>query len=451
MTVLISMLLFAVFTLEYLAVKLGVINRFATLIPEVLLLGIAIVVVGSALAKRRWDQPLSYVVLFGVLLLIGMVGAVAEQVAPGPLVAGFRTYFKFVPLLFIAAAYRFSTKELYRIIGVFLFLVTIQVPIAFYQRFVQFSASMHTGDPVTGTVSTSSALTVVLCIAIAIIMTLYVNRKLSFPVTATLFLYFAAPTAINETKATLLLLPLATVGPFLFAKNVKDKWKLATPVFVLCGVGLMGFAVVYNMLSEARWWAWSSRDISDFISTGHFQTYLYRGASSDYVPDVIGRVDSIILPVQVLAENWMQLLFGLGPGNVSAAFLPGMDGAYYEQYQRYGVGMTSIGYIIWELGLLGLLVYVGLFVVMWKNARALAKSKLELHWLGGWWSVCVILFFLGFFYKDLLRFDEMGFLIFFFGGVVSALKNYMAESAATVSRSRPAVARKKLTLAGQVS
>jgi hypothetical protein len=450
MTVLLSGLLVAVFFLEYLANNLGVISRYATLIPEAFMVIVAIAVVGLALAKRRWEQPRSYAVIIVIMLLVGLISAVAEQVAPGPLVAGLRTYFKFVPLLFLAAAYQFNRKEIHVLLGTFLFLAAIQVPIAFFQRFVQFAARMHTGDPVSGTVSTSSALTVVLCIAIAIIITLYVNRKMSFPLAATLTLYFAAPTAINETKATLVLLPLATLGPFVFAQNVQNKWRLAAPVLGICIAGLVGFAAVYNILIEARWWA--GRDIGDFITTGHFQTYLYRGASSDYVPNVIGRLDSIILPIQVLSENWMQLLFGLGPGNVSPAFLPGMEGAYYEEFRRYGLGMTSIGNIIWELGLLGLTVYGILFYYLWRYARLVAKSASDLKWIGEWWSVCVVLLGISLFYKDLMKFDEIGFLLALFGGIVGSMHVRMA--AGTVEEETPLRKLKpppKLQLAGTMT
>ena len=157
MKVLISLLLVSIFTLEYLAVKLGVISRYLTLIPDMLSVIILLLVIARSLVSKRWQQPVKYRILLVAFILIWMVSAVAESVAPGVLINGMRDYFKFFPLLFLPAVYQFSSRDLVTIIGTFLFLVAVQVPIAFYQRFVQFAGSMHTGDPITGTVTTSTS------------------------------------------------------------------------------------------------------------------------------------------------------------------------------------------------------------------------------------------------------------------------------------------------------
>jgi len=450
MKVLISLLLVSIFTLEYLAVKLGVISRYLTLVPDIFSLVILLLVIGRSLVSKRWQQPVKYRILLIAFILIWMVSAVAESVAPGVLINGMRDYFKFFPLLFLPAVYQFSNRDLVTIIGTFLLLAAVQVPIAFYQRFVQFAGSMHTGDPITGTVTTSSALTIVLCMAIAAVMTLYVNRKINFSIAAMLFVYFVAPTTINETKATIILMPIATIGPFLLVRGVTDKWKKVVPVLVLCTVGVVAFVAVYNTLIEARWWG-GGHQLGAFFTEGHAENYLYRGVSGDAPPHIIGRLDSIVLPVSILSDNWMQLLFGLGPGNVSPAFLPGMEGEYFEQYREYGVTITSVGKLIWELGILGVLAYACFFIYMWRDARFLAKSNMDMKWLGEWWSVCTLIVALGLFYKNILNFNEIAYLMFFFTGVVAAQRMQAhsevvgsSEIAKTREASKP-----KLVLAGR--
>ncbi len=425
---LLCLLLVSIFSLDYLAKKLGVISKFAALLPEVISVLILILVLGQALVTRRWSQPVKYVIFAFVLILICLIGAVAETVAPGPLVAGLRDYFRFVPLLFLPAAFVFSNRDLYKILGTFLFLAAVQVPIAFYQRFVQFAASMHTGDPVTGTVTTSSSLTIVLCLAIACVLTLYIYKRISFSVAALAFGWLAAPTLINETKATLIILPLATIGPFLLAKGVDGKWRRFLPIMGLCIAGLFAFVVVYNTLIENRWWGGASQ-LDEFFTEGHVEHYLYRGGSTDTPPEHVGRFDSIAFPVIILSDDWMQLMFGLGPGNVSPAFLPGMEGEYFEKYKGFGFGKTSIGNLLWELGIAGLSAFLWLFVVMWRDARYLARVDSDRQWLGAWWSACLLILFFGLLYKDILRFSETAAMLLFFSGV-------MASSAALVRSSR---------------
>ena len=254
MTTLVSLLLVSIFTLEYLAVKLELVSRYVILVPEVFSLLICLLIVGRSVVLRRWEQPVRYVWLLAAFILVFMIGVVAQAVDPGPLVAGLRDYFKFLPVLFLPAVYRFSDRQLRIFLGIFLLMAALQVPLAFFQRFVQFSDSMHTGDGITGTVTTSNSLTLVLCLAITLIMTLYVHRKITLSLALVLFCYLAAPTAINETKATLLLLPIATLGPFFLARGVEGKWRKAVPVLGICVFAMVGFAIVYNILIEARWW-----------------------------------------------------------------------------------------------------------------------------------------------------------------------------------------------------
>ena len=441
MTTLLSLLLVSAFTADYFAIKLDVIPRAFTLVPEALAVIIALVVVGRGVMLRKWDQPPKFAWTVIAFILVCMIGVVAETVDPGPLVLGMREYFKFIPLILLPAVYRFSDKQLKVFLGVFMFFATVQVPLAFFQRFVQFSDRMHTGDPVTGTVTTSSALTIVLCIAIALVMTLYVHRKISLSLALVLFCYYAAPTSINETKATLLLLPAATLGPFLLVKGVKSKWRMAVPVMGLCVFGLVAFATVYNSLIEARWWG--GRNIGDFITTGHYETYLYRGTDASQVPTQVGRLDSMILPVNILSENWMQLIFGLGIGNVSPSSIPGMAGAYADTYGAYGFGRTAIGNLIWEVGLAGLIVYLFLFWFIWREARRYSASSDDYRWVGTWWSVCTVILFLGLAYKSILSFNELGYMLFFWSGLLAS-RNFLLKSTAGAENTKRSTPRLKL-------
>jgi hypothetical protein len=346
-----------------------------------------------------------------------MIGVVAEAVDPGPLIAGLRTYFKFLPLLFLPAVYTFSDKQLKILLGVFLLLAGLQVPLAFFQRFVQFSDAMITGDPITGTVSTSSSLSIVLCIAIALVMTLYVYRKIALSLALVLFCYLAAPTAINETKATLLFLPLAILGPFVLARGVERKWRKAIPVFSICILGLVSFAAIYNTMIEARW---GGTEINEFISGAHYESYLYRGVQPGGDTKNIGRLDSMILPVSISSDDYMQLMFGLGIGNVSPSSLPGAEGAYFEMASEYGFGRTAIGNILWETGVAGLALHLLWFVFWWHDSRRWAVADDDNGWYGTWWSICIVIVLLGLTYKSIMNFDELGYLLFLWSGIVAS-------------------------------
>jgi hypothetical protein len=445
-TVLIALLIVSIFTLDYLAVKLEVISRFATLVPDIIAMFIALIIVGRILVTRQWEQPKDYLWLIVAFIFICLIGIVAESVAPGVIVSGIRNYFKFIPLLFLPAVYSFTDRQKHIVIGTFLFVACVQVPLAFFQRFVQFAHRMHTGDPVTGTVSTSSSLTLILCVAIALVITLYLHRKMGLMVTLILFAFLAAPTALNETKAIILLLPVATLLPFVLASGVEDKWRRLMPVLGLCVAGIVAVGITYNLLSEYRWW--QERNIFEFLTSGEFSGYLYRGAEAGGgSSQLIGRLDSIILPFQVLGENWMQMLFGVGIGNATPAFIDQLSGAYAVEFAYYGFNVTSIGNILWEVGIAGLLFYVILLLFVFRDARRWSKGGEKESWIGTWWAVSIWILLPALAYKPILIFNETASLLFFWSGLCAAeawrMKN---RKSVTSAPERPI-----LVLAGQES
>ena len=419
MTLLLSLLVISTFTLDYFAVKLGVISNYFTLIPEFISILVALVVVGRSVVLRNWEQPTRYVWFLVAFFLVCMIGAVAEAVDPGPLIFGFRNYFKFFPLLLLPAVYNFSDKQLRYVLGTYLLLAALQVPLAYFQRFVQFSDKMHTGDPITGTVTVSSSLTMVLCLAIALVITLYIHRKIALSLTLVLFCFLVAPTAINETKATVLLLPAATLGPFFLARGVEKKWRKAVPILGICVFGLVTFAAVYNTLIAARW---GGTGVTDFFSGAGYEAYLYRGTEEGDFIHSIGRLDSIILPIEVLSDKWMQIMFGLGIGNLSPSSLPGMAGAHVEMGRDLGYGMTAIGNLVWETGLIGLVLYLLLFYMIWRDTRRCASidTELDTSWYSTWWSTCILIFVFGLVYKSVLQLNELGYMVFFWSGVMAS-------------------------------
>jgi len=255
--------------------------------------------------------------------------------------------------------------------------------------------------------------------------------------------YLAAPTAINETKASVLLLPIAILGPFVLARGVEGKWRKAAPVLGICVFSLVAFAAVYNIMIEARW---EGMPVDEFFIFGQWQTSLYRGVevSGSYVYH-IGRLDSIILPIVILSDNWLQLFFGLGVGNLSTSFLPGIEGEYFE-YRYYGFGMTTVGNLLWEMGVVGLALYLLLFVFIWRDSRRYAITDEDSRWYGAWWSICIVIFAFGLIYKSILNFNELGYMLFFWSGIIASRSwrlRYPADSTA-ISQATP-----RLQIAGR--
>jgi hypothetical protein len=128
----------------------------------------------------------------------------------------------------------------------------------------------------------------------------------------------------------------------------------------------------------------------------------------------------MILPVSVMSEDWMQVLFGLGIGNVSPSSISGMEGAYVDLGQQLGYGMTAIGDLLWETGIVGTVVYLFMFIQIWRSTRRCGRldENSDSSWYSTWWSTCLLIFIFGLVYKSVLQLNELGYMVFFWSGVL---------------------------------
>src|SRR5690606_2105993 len=73
--------------------------------------------------------------------------------------------------------------------------------------------------------------------------------------------------------------------------------------------------------------------------------------------------DSIDAAVRQLSRDG-NLLLGVGIGNASLSFSEKLTGEYYKKHKNLAPGMVYLSTILWELGLVGVVVYGTLFLMM---------------------------------------------------------------------------------------
>jgi O-antigen ligase len=224
-----------------------------------------------------------------------------------------------------------------------------------------------------------------------------------------------ASTTINETKATLLLLPVALIVPaFLMGK--KDVLRRLLPLAAVGMLAITAFVGVYNYLIQFREYP---DPIGEFFSTSELRYYLYTGAANTDQP-YVGRLDSIELAIEHTSADPLKLAFGYGAGNVTDSFLPEFAGRYWEYYVRFGVGQTQVTQFLWEIGVVGLLAYLFLYYLVTRDALVLARSKDETADIGQLWVVAMIVMTFGLLYKSLLSMNDFGYLFWYFSGLVAS-------------------------------
>jgi hypothetical protein len=426
-------LLIQVLVVEYLIESRKLLHPYLILIPE-LLSAIAMLVVlvrlmGGARANFDWR----YGIFIVALLFTIVVGYMIQDVPDGAMLAGARSYFKFLPFFLLPAVHRFTAKQLHTQMMVVLVLALAQTPLAFYQRFVEFASSMHTGDPVKGTLTTSSAMSMFLVVVIAGAVVFYLRGRSSLRALVVLCAWLFLPTTINETKATLLLLPFALLVPAMLMPGKTRQLRKVAPVIAVGFVAVTAFVIIYNYLIQYREYA---GPISEYFTWDTLRYYLYTGAATTDEA-YIGRFDSIEIAFDHIGQDPLKLAFGYGAGNVSESFLPQFAGRYWSYFLRFGVGETQITTFLWEIGFVGFAVYLYLFAIVARDAVTLARSNDDAAPLGQIWAVAVIVMTFALIYKAVFAMNDFGYLFWYFSGVVASRAVAVRQAARKRVRQAP--------------
>src|SRR5690349_17137828 len=146
--------------------------------PE-LLSGLAmLIVLVRIMGGGRIAFDWRYGIFLAALLFTIVFGYMVQDVPDGAMLAGVRAYLKFVPFFLLPAVHRFTPRQLHVQLMVLFVIALGETPLALYQRFVEFGNDMHTGDPVKGTLTSSSALSMFMVAAIGAAVVFYVRGRL---------------------------------------------------------------------------------------------------------------------------------------------------------------------------------------------------------------------------------------------------------------------------------
>ncbi len=422
----VNLLIIAVFLSDFQdMVNVSAAFKAVAVSPE--LLSMAVLLCGLiyfCVVKRVVIVP-KYLWLLMFVSLYLLCNIALNSVPPGAIIGGLRRYLKFLPLFFFPLVYDFSDEEFLQKLKLILGLSLLQFPIAFAQRFV-LHTDLATGDVVRGTLASSGILSIYLNCVLAVLMAFYLRKKIPLflfvPIAFSLF----CPMLINETKSTLLLLPVAIFIPVLFVKVEKGKFKKVILISAISTVMMAAFITTYNHF----WGASQSEDnrIEIFLQK-RASGYLYKDLEAGSTDKEAGRLDSIAWAYEELSDDPMKLIFGLGMGNVGPSLISSFAGEYTKGYENYAVDMTTITYLMWEIGFFGIMLLLLFFLFLFWDSLSLRNSTNEVvSTVSTAWIAVVCLMTFSLIYKNLLTQNVLGFLFFLLSGyLVSKKADYEKE------------------------
>ena len=418
MKFIVILLFVSIFLVDYLFKELGVVSRHVALLPDLLSVLAMCLIVIRFLVTKQLEVHLKYWLFFAILGLHLFLGIILNTVSTGAVFSGLRTYFRYLPFFLVPAVYEFSNDDLKMQLKFLLMLALLQFPLVIYQRFFQY-AGKNSGDDIAGTLILSSHLSIVLISAMAITFAFYLKKRLSVKTLVVILILLFIPTTLNETKGSLFLMPLAVIIPAVLIGDVHRRFATVAPV-LLMGVLLFGaFVMLYNQsLGQTR-----DRSITEFFAEGGAKEYLYKEATGKgSVIEEIGRVDSMVLAFKKLSVDVGKLGFGLGIGNVSESFSKVLEGEYSKQYAHMLPQLTSVSFLLWETGLIGVILVVAGCYLVFADARYLSKSDSTYGALALGWAAIVGIYVVSLGYKNLVTPGVIGYSFWYFSGCVAAAR-----------------------------
>jgi cell division protein FtsW (lipid II flippase) len=210
-----------------------------------------------------------------------------------------------------------------------------------------------------------------------------------------LFFVLLFPTTIDETKATVVFLPLGLMMTIIAASPPGKRLKiLAGGTFLLAS-----FAAILIPIYAAM----NAHGITKERQEGLLEFFSDPKQVTTYLNDkkdiglgghrLVGRGTAIKFPLQYLARDPVHLAFGLGIGNASHSALgEAYTGEYYELFQYFVVSAAAA--FLLEIGVMGTALVLLLYWFVYSDALAVMKSDsdpltgaIAAGWIG---VVCVM-------------------------------------------------------------
>jgi hypothetical protein len=406
---------------DFLVRDVGALPTAAKLLPEAMTLLVMIYVLFAGINQKFRNVRATYWLLFALIAIVMICGALTSAVQPGPLVNGIRYYLRPMPFFLLPAVIAFTDTQLRQQLSLLAAICLLQLPLAAWQRLSLLAEHRTTGDPVYGTLMISSVMSMFLIGATCITLGLFLRNKISSRLFVLLFFLMLIPTTINETKGTLVLLPIALFVSLMLGSPPERRLKMlaAATGLLVCFVSI--YVPAYDYFNTKGADKHRLASLQDYFTDQEvLSDYLTKDAGVG-TRKPAGRIDSVSVPVQELSKDPVRLIFGLGIGNASHSNLGNQfTGRYFGLYGRY-TETTTAGALILETGVLGLVIVFMLYWLIFQDARVVAKFDNGYH--GGiaiGMLGITVLAALAMIYKPTYFFESLSYMYWYFAGTVAA-------------------------------
>ncbi len=300
------------------------------------------------------------------------------------IISGVKRYFQFWGLFFALAVVPFSRQMVNRWMLFFGVLMLFQLPATVMQRLLLVpylavvNANLEGFVPIDAVVGTfegaldgggaSSVLSLFLVLVIAWLLSARRDDAITPARFWTLLVLAALPLGLGETKIVIVLLPLAIAMVYLDLVVRRPGMFLLGTLFAV--IVTLGFAYIYFVVQVP-----DSRDMT--IAQRLQETVDYNFGNVGYFAGRgLNRFTAIVFWFR--EHGWndpVATIFGHGLGSAYGGDgTAPLTGHVNDRYPEKLIGQTSASSMLWDLGALGFLLFIGMFAAAWRTTHRLVAA-----------------------------------------------------------------------------
>ena len=324
---------------------------------------------------KKWkfySQDKIYKICFsftGLFLLNGIVSLLYNN---GSILLGLyelRNYYLFITLIISIFLYLPNNISSKLFIKLCVLICLLQIPLTFIQfilvQFFGLKITQSTLDMASGSFSGYEVLVYFICFTIAMVLSnqIFYKKKIFAGINNySLLIILLIPLLLSNSRSAV---GFATITIFLTLMRhiyYKDFRYFLKILFVLPFTIVLLSGLFYKFF-----WLPRNYDINEQLSPNYVIEYFFREAktvtSSDGARITMGRGRAVVEAFNLISNNFINLMFGMGPGATSEATFINKNGPYY-QYEGplAGINRNEVSKLLSETGFIGLSLYLLFFI-----------------------------------------------------------------------------------------
>jgi hypothetical protein len=394
----ILIILTGIFAFDWLASSVGVIPRQFSWVPEVTLMILSVKLVLSRMLTRKKLLKTPIDLTFLMVIVVGVIATIVHSAHPIVAVVGFRNYLKYMVMFYLIVNLGLDEKALKQIIKWFIVFMAAQIPISIIQSFF-WGADFSGGTIGPGLLGQLSLTIISTMIGFAI----YKGLKLRY-VFFCLSLIFVWVT--SSALAPFFLLPPIVL--FLLRRHFPRRY---LPVVVLGCIVVM-IPIYYAVLQIFP--VVGGTDMGYYLlSPGN----VYRGQLGQQSSGVLNRFSGIAYAHNMIAEDPIKVLVGVGPGNASPSFFSHYSGQFFGIKTSY---TAQLARVILEFGYLGLFFFLMMIFRIFKMNSKFMSGVDDNYWkaISFGFDGTIMAYVLGISYFPVWNDDLVPFTFWFFAAAI---------------------------------